>query len=175
MSLITFLSFTLLFVSQIVKMNSIMQSSSFLDQHDSDVAGDSIISSLPSPSVTSNITISPSSSTTIGQSNIQVSIKNGMTSIETKGTSANISVKNLIYPDAEKIGEGKYQVNVSGSSVYDWYKNEFEKQGYNTTTKVKTQANDLFKGVLAGANSSNSLKITIDQETKSSFTYITIE
>lgn len=81
----------------------------------------------------------------------------------------------LIYPGASFVSGSTYQTNDSGSKVYEWYKNELGNRSYNIRTNVKTQANDKFKAVLAGASQTSSIKVTIDQENSSSSTTITLE
>ncbi len=81
----------------------------------------------------------------------------------------------IIYPGANNTGGNTYQTTDSADAVYNWYVGELNKRSYNIRNNVKTRANDKFKAVLQGVSSSNSFKVTIDQENAGAKTIITIE
>lgn len=91
--------------------------------------------------------------------------------VDTSSTNANQLL--LIYPEANKIEDNKYETKSSGDDVFSWYKSELEKKGFHLNNQVRAKANDQFKGVLQGTNDSTSISVHIEQVDSASSTYIT--
>ena len=116
----------------------------------------------PRPAATPKAT--PDNSQTLGDSKINISVS----------TDDNKPIgEQLIYPGANG-SSGHYTSDADGEAVYSWYKSEMENRGYHVGNNVKTRANDLFKAVLQGSTSNNSLKVSIVQENSGAKTEITI-
>lgn len=86
----------------------------------------------------------------------------------------NSTGEKIVYPGAAH-SAGKYETADSGEQVYEWYKSELEKRSYQIRNKVKTRANDKFKGVLQGINQNEGFTVTIDQENQTAKTTFILE
>jgi len=117
----------------------------------------------PRPAATPKAT--PETSQTLGDSRVNISVSTD----DDKPTG-----EQLVYPGANG-GSGHYTSDADGEAVYNWYKSEMENRGYHVGNNVKTRANDLFKAVLQGSTSTNSLKVSITQENGGAKTEITLE
>ena len=118
-----------------------------------------------SPRPASSPKFTPNNAQTLGESQVNISVSTD----DNKPTG-----EQLIYPGANG-SSGHYTSDADGEAVYNWYKSEMENRGYHVGNNVKTRANDLFKAVLQGSASTNSLKVAITQENSGAKTEITIE
>ncbi len=120
-------------------------------------------STFPSPATS----VSPLATPAVGGANIDISVDANISSDKQTIT--------LVYPGATKIGDNTYETTDSGDMVYDWYKDQMVQKNFQIRNNVKTRANDKFKAVLQGESATESLKVTIDQESKSAKTQIKLE
>lgn len=118
----------------------------------------------PSSSVSSNIPTPKPSASSKSQINIKVD-----------DVDQNKNRDILIYPNATKIGDNKYETTSSGDEVYNWYKSEMQKRSYQIRNNVKTRANEIFEAVVQGVSTNTALKVTIKQENNNSKTILTLE
>ena len=131
----------------------------------------------PSPSSSEPVTASASASNT-PRPRPKVSISTGNSTIDIKvDTKANKTSTSelLVYPSAASLGGNKYETDVDGDAVYEWYYAQLENKSYSIRNNIKTRANDKFKAVIQGVSDSSSIKITIEKENSTSKTIITLE
>lgn len=125
---------------------------------------------ISSPSPTANPTPQASVTTTTGNTTVKIQVDTN---------SSGSSDRSIVYPGASKQSESGasviYETSASGDEVYDWYKSQLESKNYQIRNNVRTKANDKFKGVLQGVGGDTSIKVTIDQESASAKTVITLE
>lgn len=112
-------------------------------------------------------------------STITTTTGNSTIKIQVDTNSNSLGDRSIVYPGASKQSESSssvvYETTASGDEVYDWYKSQLESKNYQIRNNVRTKANDKFKGVLQGVGGDTSIKVTIDQESSSSKTVITLE
>ncbi len=79
------------------------------------------------------------------------------------------------YPNADKVGENKWQSYDSAKQITDWYVAKIKSMGLPVTSFVKTNANDKILNSLAAAKDGWKIKITIAQESSAAVVTITID
>ena len=163
---------TLIFIGYVLILRGGNLFSPKASQKLGNVAGEISIKESPSVSPMIVPTVAPSTlpkPTSLPSSPITIKV-------ETQTGSTSTSQK-LVYPGAKQVSgqENKYETSEAGETVYNWYKEEMEKEAYQIRTNVKAKANEKFKGVLQGVLNNAGIKVQIDQENSSSKTIIVLE